>query len=193
MKGTSSLVTLEILEIPPSTTRMVSRVTNRPIFAFGSPKDRDRASAMELDWVMFPMPKEANTARMAKQLPRNFPSLLLPRAFTQVYMGPPARSPFSLTLLYFTDRVLSASFVAMPMILVTTIQNRAPGPPNTMAVVTPRMLPVPIVTASSVVKAEKEEIPPFVFGPRPLSSRPKMHRKANPRLCRGRKSMRIIR
>jgi len=43
--------------------------------------------------------------------------------------------------------------------VLAVIQNNAPGPPSTMAVATPTIFPVPIVAASSVVRAEKGETP----------------------------------
>ncbi len=82
-----------------------------------------------------------------------------------VYMGPPTVSPNSFLLRYVTDRVLSTSFVAIPMRLVTTIQNNAPGPPKAIAVATPTMFPVPMVAASSVVREESADTWPEDFFP----------------------------
>ena len=75
-------------------------------------------------------------------------------------MGPPAISPLSFVPLYFTASMLSTSLVAIPTILVATIQNSAPGPPSTMAVATPTILPIPRVVASSVVREAREETLP---------------------------------
>ena len=117
--------------------------------------------------------------------------MLPPSALTQVYIGPPAASPLSFLVRYCTDRVLSASLVAMPIKLVSTIQNRAPGPPSTMAVTTPMMFPVPMVTASSVVSAENEDT--FPFSPPDFASPLTAHFSANLRFLRGKKCILGIR
>ena len=171
--------------IPPMTTKIVNMVKKRPVSALGIRKETQSVSAMELDWVMFPMPKDAVTAKRAKANPKNLPISLRRNALRQVYMGPPTVSPLSFLLRYFTD-----SFVAMPTKLVATIQNKAPGPPNTMAEATPMIFPMPRVVASSVVKAAKEEI--FPLPPAPLSI-PKAHFRANFRFLRGRNFSRSIR
>ena len=44
---------------------------------------------------------------------------------------------------------------AMPKNAVTHIQNRAPGPPQWMAIATPAMLPMPTVADSAVDSAWK--------------------------------------
>ena len=77
------------------------------------------------------------------------------------------------------------------MIPDKSIQNSAPGPPNTMAVATPTIFPVPIVAASSVVRAEKEETPsPSVpFRLLEWNTRP----SAANRFLKGRKRRLIIR
>ncbi len=71
------------------------------------------------------------------------------------YIGPPAISPLSSTILYLTARIASEYFVAIPTRAVTHIQKTAPGPPNTTAVATPAILPVPIVAARAVINAWK--------------------------------------
>ena len=123
-------------------------------------------------------------------MPRSFPSLLLERAFMQTYIGPPAVSPFSFFPLYLTESMLSTSLVARPMMLVTTIQNSAPGPPSTIAVATPTMLPMPRVVASSVVSAEKDDI--FPSPPLPLSP-PNAHFSAHFRFFSGKNLRRAMR
>ncbi len=50
-------------------------------------------------------------------------------------------------------RTASAKIVAIPTRAVTHIQKTAPGPPETSAVATPAMLPVPTWAASPVHKA----------------------------------------
>ena len=50
-------------------------------------------------------------------------------------------------------RTISAKCVHIPNIAHIHIQNIAPGPPIIIAVVTPAILPVPIVDASAVDNA----------------------------------------
>ena len=57
------------------------------------------------------------------------------------------------------------------------IQNSAPGPPETMAVATPAMLPVPMVPESAVMNAWKGDNAPVV----PLSALESIARKASPK------------
>ena len=54
----------------------------------------------------------------------------------------------------------SAYFVEIPNAAAIHIQTRAPGPPSTIAVATPTILPVPIVPANAVINAENGEISP---------------------------------
>ena len=70
-------------------------------------------------------------------------------------MGPPLISPLSLVMRYLTASTASPYLVAMPKKAVIHIQNTAPGPPETMAVATPAMLPVPMVAESAVISAPK--------------------------------------
>ena len=51
----------------------------------------------------------------------------------------------------------------MPNNTVSHVHNTAPGPPETIAVATPMMLPVPMVDASAVVKAANGLISPSVL------------------------------
>ena len=52
---------------------------------------------------------------------------------------------------YLTAKTPSPYLVAMPNSAVIHIQNTAPGPPNTQAVATPAILPVPIVADRAVM------------------------------------------
>ena len=54
----------------------------------------------------------------------------------------------------------SEYFVAVPTVAAMIIQKSAPGPPATIAVATPTMLPVPIVAERAVHNAPKLEISP---------------------------------
>jgi hypothetical protein len=62
--------------------------------------------------------------------------------------------------------MISQAFVDMPKKAETHIQTSAPGPPETIAVATPLILPVPTVLASAVQAARKPEIVP---SPSPLA------------------------
>ena len=64
------------------------------------------------------------------------------------------------TVLYLMARRHSEYFVAVPTVAATIIQKSAPGPPATIAVATPTMLPVPIVAERAVHNAPKLEISP---------------------------------
>jgi len=77
------------------------------------------------------------------------------------YIGPPSISPRSLTTLYLIDNAHSANFVVIPNAAEIHIHTKAPGPPATIAVATPTMLPVPIVDASAVISAAKGETSPL--------------------------------
>ena len=68
--------------------------------------------------------------------------------------------------------------VAVPTKAASHIQNNAPGPPETMAVATPTILPVPIVAESAVHSAAKLLTSPCF----PSVSSLKMYLKARPRL-----------
>ena len=67
--------------------------------------------------------------------------------------------------LYLTANIPSAYFVAIPKNAASHIQNNAPGPPATIAVAHPTILPVPIVAESAVHNAPK-----LVTSPSPSSS-----------------------
>ena len=48
---------------------------------------------------------------------------------------------------------ISANFVAIPINAVKIIQTSAPGPPITIAVATPAMLPEPTIAETDVIAA----------------------------------------
>ena len=62
--------------------------------------------------------------------------------------------------------MISQAFVDMPKKADTHIHTSAPGPPLTIAVATPLILPVPTVLASAVQAARKPETVP---SPSPLA------------------------
>jgi len=89
--------------------------------------------------------------KTAKQIPIHFD--LRPRLMT--YIGPPAKCPLCVLILYLMESTASAYLVAIPNTPVSHIHRTAPGPPRAMAVATPTIFPVPIVAASAVVSAPK--------------------------------------
>ena len=78
-----------------------------------------------------------------------------------MYIGPPDISPLAFTSLYLIASIHSLNFDVIPNAADNHIHTNAPGPPDTMAVATPTMFPVPIVAASAVVRAENGEISPL--------------------------------
>ena len=115
---------------------------------------------MEFPCVIFPIPKEAITAKRAKSHPRTAPNFLFFSPFFIVYIGPPDISPLAFTSLYLIASIHSLNFDVIPNAADNHIHTNAPGPPDTMAVATPTMFPVPIVAASAVVSAENGETSP---------------------------------
>ncbi len=100
---------------------------------------------------------------MAKAAARKEPKALLEMPFFMAYMGPPHISPTLLVSRYFTARTDSAYLVERPKAAEIHIQTRAPGPPRTRAVLTPTMLPVPMVAARAVIRDWKGVISPSVL------------------------------
>ena len=119
-----------------------------------------KALAIELPCVMLPIPNEAMTVKSANNHASMVPSVLLWSPFFMVYIGPPLISPFALTSRYLMASIHSLNFEVSPNAAEIHIQTRAPGPPDTIAVATPTILPVPIVAARAVVRAEKGETSP---------------------------------
>ena len=109
---------------------------------------------------MFPIPTEAITANSANNHPNAHPTFLFLKAFFMVYIGPPLISPFSFTSRYLIASIHSENLEVRPNAAEIHIQTNAPGPPATIAVATPTILPVPIVAANAVVNAENGEISP---------------------------------
>ena len=209
--------------IPPRTIKITSIVTIRPVFASEMPNVSLKEDAIELDCVIFPIPKDASTANIAYRQPNSFPRRLNGNPFSSVYIGPPTNLPLSFFVLYFTASILSANLVESPAKAAKIIQSSAPGPPSTMAEATPTIFPMPRVVASSVVREDREDIFPEEIFPeeifpeeifpedvpeslRPvllLSERflsaslspsiPRAHLRANLRFRIGKKSIRIIR
>ena len=108
------------------------------------------AEAMEFACVILPIPKDAQTANRLKKkaIPR---PTAPPIPCFMAYMGPPAISPTLFVSRYFTASTDSPYFVARPKAALIHIQTIAPGPPSTIAVATPTILPVPMVAESAVI------------------------------------------
>ena len=109
-----------------------------------------------------PIPKDAITAKKANNQLEILPIFLFLNAFLIVYIGPPDISPLELSPRYFVASIHSLNFVVSPNNAEIHIHNKAPGPPDIIAVATPTILPVPIVEASAVVSDEKGETSPFL-------------------------------
>ena len=120
------------------------------------------AEAMEFACVMLPMPKDENTANSAKSVAMMLPSAP-PIPFFIAYIGPPAISPTLFVSRYLTASTDSPYFVESPKRALTHIQTRAPGPPSTIAVATPTILPVPTVAESAVISDWNGEMSPSCF------------------------------
>ena len=118
------------------------------------------ADAIEFACVILPIPKDATTAKNANNHPSTLPNFLCSNAFFIVYIGPPDISPFSFTSLYLIASIHSENFDVSPKQADIHIQTKAPGPPDTIAVATPTILPVPIVAANAVVSAENGDTSP---------------------------------
>ena len=145
--------------IPPTITARDRTVRTIPMATLEKPMVSFKAEEIELAWVILPIPKEARTANKANSQPRTAPNPL-GSAFFIVYIGPPDISPFSLRSRYLMASIHSLNLDVRPKQAEIHIQTRAPGPPDTMAVATPTILPVPMVAARAVVNAENGETSP---------------------------------
>ena len=193
IKGTTFSQTLPMLLIPPTKTTSASVVITTPVTMFGILKVLFKASAIELACVMLPIPKDARTAKTAKSVAITAPSFLYLKPFFMAYIGPPTISPSAFISLYFTARTLSAYLVESPKRAEIHIQTIAPGPPMTMAVATPTILPVPMVAARAVIRDWNGVISPSLLPMPSLSGSLKIDFSANPRLRHGRKFSRMVR
>ena len=93
----------------------------------------------------------AKANRPVSPTERNLGSLS--KATGRYLNGPPETVPSSRISRYFTPRVHSANFVAMPKRPARIIQKVAPGPPRVTAAPTPAMLPRPTVPETAEVSA----------------------------------------
>ena len=146
--------------IPPTIISKETTVITIPVTHVGTLKVECKAPAIEFPCVMFPIPKEAITANRAKSHARTAPNVLFFRPFFIVYIGPPLISPLAFISRYLIASMHSLNLEVRPNAAEIHIHTRAPGPPDTIAVATPTILPVPIVAASAVVSAENGETSP---------------------------------
>ena len=114
------------------------------------PKLDSNAELIEFACVMLPIPNEAHTANSANSVAMSLPKVP-PIPFFIAYIGPPAISPTEFVSRYLTARTDSAYLVDKPNAALIHIQTIAPGPPSTIAVDTPTILPVPTVALSAVI------------------------------------------
>ena len=134
-----------------------------PVTQTGTPNVVSNAEEIELPCVRFPIPNDAITANNANSQPSTAPNFLFLNPFFMVYIGPPDISPFSFTSRYLIASIHSLNFDVRPNAAEIHIQTSAPGPPDTMAVATPTIFPVPMVAASAVVNAENGDTSPSPF------------------------------
>ena len=155
-----TLDTFPILRMPRMSTASAMPVSTAPVAHVGMSKLAENAADIEFAWVMLPMPNDAATAKKAKRAAIVRPMNLFPMPFFMAYMGPPDISPTLFVSRYFTASTDSAYFVERPKAALIHIQTRAPGPPSTIAVATPTILPVPTVAASAVMSDWKGVMSP---------------------------------
>ena len=74
MIGTSPAVTRPIDLMPPMSTTRVSTVSTAPVIQAGIDQLDSTLAAIELPWVILPMPKQARTAKIANMRPSTLPS-----------------------------------------------------------------------------------------------------------------------
>jgi hypothetical protein len=111
-------------------------------------------------WHLYPNTQVA-LPRMTK--PNPAPPNTPPMPCFIAYIGPPAISPTLFVSRYLTARTDSPYFVESPNSALIHIQTKAPGPPRTMAVATPTILPVPTVAESAVIRDWNGEMSPSCF------------------------------
>ena len=78
MSGTSFSVTAATRFRPPMTMSAVTTMRARPVTMVGTPKAAFMLPAMELSWLMLPMPKDARMQKQANSTASTLPSCLQP-------------------------------------------------------------------------------------------------------------------
>ena len=160
-----------MLPMPPTMTSQTSTAMPMPAIHVGRPSSLCRTTAIELGCVKGVVVIAATPAMSAYVLASQGDL----RPSRSAYIGPerivvPAAS-----------RQVKPSTASVNLMVVATkpyaqIQKSAPGPPETIAVATPAMLPVPIVPDRAVMKAWKGLSAPAV----PDSCEAIMARNASP-------------
>ena len=109
------------------------------------------------------------------------PAFARTEAVAEVVHRTPVYMPISFFSRYFIARVISEYLVIIPPAAAIHIQKMAPGPPITIAVAIPTMLPVPMVDARAVAIAWKGVmlLPSFSLEP-PLSAPPMVRLNTKP-------------
>ena len=146
--------------IPPRIIKRANTVRIKPVTQVGTENVVSIASEIEFACVRLPIPKEAITANTANKTASILPGSLSLNAALIEYIGPPSISPLSFTTRYLIANAHSENLLVIPKAAEIHIQTSAPGPPATIAVATPTMLPVPIVAARAVIRAAKGETSP---------------------------------
>ena len=160
MPGTMMLETAPIDRMPRRRIASAQMTRIKPVICVGMAKLVSSAELIELACVILPMPNDEHTANNANRNAIIRPSAP-PMPFFMAYIGPPAISPTEFFSRYLTARTDSPYLVDRPKQALIHIQTRAPGPPSTMAVATPTMLPVPTVADSAVASDANGEISPW--------------------------------
>ncbi len=78
MKGTIFSVTAAILFKPPTITSPAISITTSPVAQLGIPKADSILPAMELTWVILPIPKDARKQKMENSTASTAPMVLQP-------------------------------------------------------------------------------------------------------------------
>ena len=78
MSGTSFSVTAATRFRPPMTMSAVTTMRARPVTMVGTPKAAFILPAMELSWLMLPMPKDARMQKQANSTASTLPNCLQP-------------------------------------------------------------------------------------------------------------------
>ena len=78
MKGTSFSVTEAMRFSPPTMTRAARTMSTTPVTTGGMEKDAFMLAAMELIWLMLPMPKLARTQKQLNSTASTAPICLQP-------------------------------------------------------------------------------------------------------------------
>ena len=170
MNGTIASHTLASHFTPPKMTNETNTMMAKPTAQFGTAGKFAVMTPVSAEaCTAEPMPNAAMAASAANATaPTLAHTGTLPSLRTKprshAYMAPPSISPLWSLTRYLTLMNVSAYLVAMPNTPVSHIHSTAPGPPESTAVPTPTMLPVPIVELSAAHSAPNCEMSPGALG-----------------------------